>query len=126
MALFRAYLGVVERVGGILLWPAVALHAIVALMLAGSWVAAAGSRPARKLADAASVHDPAMRPDDCRPRRHHGGTRHRRATYTTGVVHTGGAIDDGVGVGNGRREDHRDDGVFHVIPPRQIRSASPI
>jgi hypothetical protein len=39
IALFLAYLGGVERVGGILLWPAVALHAIVALMLAGSWVA---------------------------------------------------------------------------------------
>jgi hypothetical protein len=38
IALFLAYLGVVERVGGILLRPAVALHAIVALMLARSWV----------------------------------------------------------------------------------------
>ena len=38
MALFLAYLGVVERVGGILLWPAVALHAIVALILARSWL----------------------------------------------------------------------------------------
>ncbi len=39
IALFLAYLGAVERIGAILLWPAVALHAIVALMLAGSWVA---------------------------------------------------------------------------------------
>jgi hypothetical protein len=39
IALFLAYLGAVERVGGILLSPAVALHALVALMLAGSWLA---------------------------------------------------------------------------------------
>ena len=45
IALFLAYLGAVERVGGVLLWPGVALHAAVALMLAGSWLAEAGSRP---------------------------------------------------------------------------------
>jgi hypothetical protein len=45
IALFLTYLGAVERVGGILLWPAVALHAVVALMLAGSRLAEAGSRP---------------------------------------------------------------------------------
>ena len=39
IALFLAYLGAVEHVRGLLLWPAVAPHAIVALMLAGSWVA---------------------------------------------------------------------------------------
>jgi hypothetical protein len=44
IALFLAYLGAVERVGGILLWPAVALHAVIALMLAGSWLA---PRPAQ-------------------------------------------------------------------------------
>jgi hypothetical protein len=45
IALFLAYLGAVERVGGVLLWPAVALHAVVALMLAGSWLPGADSRP---------------------------------------------------------------------------------
>ncbi len=45
IALFLAYLGAVEPAGGILLWPAVALHAVVALMLAGSWLSGAGSRP---------------------------------------------------------------------------------
>jgi hypothetical protein len=37
IALFLAYLGAVEHVGGLLLWPAVGLHAAVALMLARSW-----------------------------------------------------------------------------------------
>jgi hypothetical protein len=41
IALFLAYIGVVERVGGLLLWPAVGVHAIVALLLARSWRAAA-------------------------------------------------------------------------------------
>ena len=45
IAFFLAYLGAVERIGGILLWPAVALHAVVALMLAGSCFPGAGSRP---------------------------------------------------------------------------------
>jgi hypothetical protein len=47
IALFLAYLGAVERVGGILLWPAAGLHAVVALMLARSWLAEAGSRSTR-------------------------------------------------------------------------------
>jgi hypothetical protein len=48
IALFLAYLGAVERVGGILLWPAVALHTVVALVLAGSWLGAkAGPRSTR-------------------------------------------------------------------------------
>jgi hypothetical protein len=42
IALFLAWFGAVERIGGILLWPAVALHAVVALALAGSWLAKAG------------------------------------------------------------------------------------
>jgi hypothetical protein len=47
IALFLVYLGAVERVGGILLWPGAALHAVVALILAGSWLAKAGPRPTR-------------------------------------------------------------------------------
>jgi hypothetical protein len=37
IALFLASLGVVERVGGFLLWPAVGLHAVLALLLGRSW-----------------------------------------------------------------------------------------
>ncbi len=37
IALFLAYLGTVERLGGLLLWPVVALHAVVALLLVWSW-----------------------------------------------------------------------------------------
>jgi hypothetical protein len=37
VALFLAYLFVVEHIGGVLLWPAVALHAAVALLLAWTW-----------------------------------------------------------------------------------------
>ncbi|MGA7198943.1 MAG: hypothetical protein WBQ45_18505 [Roseiarcus sp.] len=48
IALFLAYLGTVERVGGVLLWPAVALHAVVALMLARSKL---GPTPARRPAN---------------------------------------------------------------------------
>jgi hypothetical protein len=48
IALFLAYFGAVERVGGVLLWPAVALHAVVALMLARSKL---GPRPARRPAN---------------------------------------------------------------------------
>ncbi len=50
--------------------------------------------------------------------------RHRRATYATCVVDARRAIDDGVGVRNGKGQDHRDDCVFHVIPPRLIRAVS--
>jgi len=41
IALFLAYIGVVERVAGLLLWPAVGVHAVVALLLARSWPVAA-------------------------------------------------------------------------------------
>ena len=37
IALFLAYLGTVERLGGLLLWPGVVLHAVVALLLIWSW-----------------------------------------------------------------------------------------
>jgi Ca2+/Na+ antiporter len=37
IALYLAYLGTVGRVGGLLLWPAVALHAVVALLLVWTW-----------------------------------------------------------------------------------------
>jgi hypothetical protein len=37
IALYLAYLFTVEHVGGVLLWPAVALHAVVAILLVWSW-----------------------------------------------------------------------------------------
>jgi hypothetical protein len=37
IALYLAYLGAVERQGGLLLWPAAGLHAVVALMLIWMW-----------------------------------------------------------------------------------------
>jgi Ca2+/Na+ antiporter len=37
IALFLAYLGTVERLGGLLLWPGVALHAAVTVLLVWSW-----------------------------------------------------------------------------------------
>jgi hypothetical protein len=37
IALFLAYVGATQHVGGVLLWPAVALHAVVALLLIGIW-----------------------------------------------------------------------------------------
>lgn len=42
IALFLAYLGALRHVGGPLLWPAVALHAVVAVLLV---TAARGQRP---------------------------------------------------------------------------------
>jgi hypothetical protein len=36
-ALYLAYLGTVGNLGGVLLWPAVAFHAVVALLLGSSW-----------------------------------------------------------------------------------------
>ncbi len=43
VALFLAYLSLVEHVGGVLLWPAVVLHAIVALLLVWAWRADKGT-----------------------------------------------------------------------------------
>jgi hypothetical protein len=37
IALFLAWLGAVTRMGGLLLWPAAVLHAVVALALALTW-----------------------------------------------------------------------------------------
>jgi Ca2+/Na+ antiporter len=37
IALYLAYLGTVGRKGGVLLWPGVALHAVVALLLLWTW-----------------------------------------------------------------------------------------
>jgi hypothetical protein len=37
VTLYLAYLGTVWRLGGVLLWPAVALHAVVALLLVWTW-----------------------------------------------------------------------------------------
>lgn len=37
ITLYLAYLGTVWRLGGVLLWPAVALHAVVALLLVWTW-----------------------------------------------------------------------------------------
>lgn len=37
VALYLAYLGTVGHLGGVLLWPAVALHAVVALLLVRTW-----------------------------------------------------------------------------------------
>ena len=37
IALYLAYLGTIQNVAGVLLWPAVALHAVVALLLVRSW-----------------------------------------------------------------------------------------
>jgi hypothetical protein len=38
MALYLAYLGTVGHLGGVLLWPVVALHAVVALLLVWTWL----------------------------------------------------------------------------------------
>jgi hypothetical protein len=40
IALYLAYLGTLGHLGGSLLWPGVALHAVVALLLAREWFAA--------------------------------------------------------------------------------------
>jgi hypothetical protein len=37
IALYLAYLGTVGHLRGVLLWPAVGLHAVVALLLVGTW-----------------------------------------------------------------------------------------
>jgi hypothetical protein len=37
IALYLAYLGTAAHLGGLLLWPAVALHAAVALLMAWTW-----------------------------------------------------------------------------------------
>ncbi len=37
VALYFGFLGIVRHVGGLLLWPAVALHAVVALLLLWTW-----------------------------------------------------------------------------------------
>ena len=37
IALYLAYLGTVRHLGGLLLWPGVALHAVVALLLVWTW-----------------------------------------------------------------------------------------
>jgi hypothetical protein len=37
IALYLTYLGTLGHLGGVLLWPAVALHAVVALLMAWTW-----------------------------------------------------------------------------------------
>jgi len=37
IALFLAYLGAMRHMGGVLLWPAVALHAVVSFLLITTW-----------------------------------------------------------------------------------------
>jgi hypothetical protein len=37
IALYLAYLGTVGHLGGVLWWPAVALHTVVALLLVWTW-----------------------------------------------------------------------------------------
>ena len=37
IALYLAYLGTIEKMAGMLLWPGVALHAVVALLLLRAW-----------------------------------------------------------------------------------------
>jgi len=44
VVLLLAYLGVVEHQAGVLLWPAVALHAVVPLLLAWTWRAQRGTK----------------------------------------------------------------------------------
>jgi hypothetical protein len=47
VAAFLAWLGLVGHLGGVLLWPAAALHAVVALWMALAWRAGpGGGRPA--------------------------------------------------------------------------------
>jgi hypothetical protein len=38
-AIYLVYLGVVHQLGGLLLWPAVVLHLVLAVLLARSWLA---------------------------------------------------------------------------------------
>jgi len=42
-ALYLVYLGVVGRPAGVLLWPAVALHAVLALLLGWVWMRLRGT-----------------------------------------------------------------------------------
>lgn len=37
IALFLAYLGILRHMGGVLLWPAVALHAVISFLLITTW-----------------------------------------------------------------------------------------
>ena len=37
IALFLAYVGIVRHMAGVLLWPAVALHSVVSLLLITTW-----------------------------------------------------------------------------------------
>ncbi len=45
IALYLAFLGTVGHLGGLLLWPAVALHAVVALLLVWTWRGERHSNP---------------------------------------------------------------------------------
>ena len=47
IALFLAYLFTVEYIGGVLLWPGVALHAVVALLLVSTWLSGRPTRLAK-------------------------------------------------------------------------------
>ena len=44
IALYLAYLFTIEHLGGVLLWPAVALHAVVALLLVWAWRGERGTK----------------------------------------------------------------------------------
>jgi hypothetical protein len=44
VALYLAYLGTAGHLGGLLLWPAAALHAVVALLLVWTWAGRATNR----------------------------------------------------------------------------------
>jgi Ca2+/Na+ antiporter len=48
IALFLTYLGTVRHQGGLLLWPGVALHAVVALLLVWTWRAERRTRAANE------------------------------------------------------------------------------
>lgn len=48
IALYLAYLGTVGHLGGLLLWPGVALHAVVALLLVWTWRDERGTKAATK------------------------------------------------------------------------------
>jgi len=46
VALFPAYVGISGKLAGILLWPAVAVHAVLTILLAGAWLKARHERGA--------------------------------------------------------------------------------
>jgi hypothetical protein len=46
IALFLAYLGTARHMGGVLLWPAMALHAVVSFLLIATWRARRREKPA--------------------------------------------------------------------------------